>query len=60
MEPRYRDAEGRIDYEAIERYAGKLRHEAIDAFWSALFAKLAMRFTNLRGNAGGPMSTPAR
>jgi hypothetical protein len=44
MEPRYYDAAGHIDYEAIKAYAGELRREASDAFWSGLFPAAASFF----------------
>jgi hypothetical protein len=51
MEPRYYDATGCVNYEAIETYSGELRHQAIDAFWSQVFAKVALAFTKFRRSA---------
>lgn len=59
MEPRYYDAAGHINYEALEAYSGELRHEAIDAFWSALLAKEASLFAKLRGAAAPQLAAGA-
>ena len=51
MEPRYYNAAGHIDYDAVKPYAAQLRREAIDAFWSGLFQAAAVLFGKLRQGA---------
>jgi hypothetical protein len=41
MEPRYYDAAGRIDYEAITAYSHRLRNEAIASLWCLLAERVA-------------------
>jgi hypothetical protein len=51
MEPRYYDAAGRIDYEAITAYSHRLRNEAIASLWCLLAERAASLSAKLRETA---------
>jgi hypothetical protein len=59
MQPRYYDAAGRIDHEAIKAYANELRHQAICEFWAGLSSRAAAIFAGLRRNAAAHASAIA-
>jgi hypothetical protein len=48
MEPRYYDAAGNIDFDSIRAHSIELRQKAVDAFWSDLFARLAIVFAKMQ------------
>ena len=59
MQPRYYDASGQIDHDAVKAYASELRSEAIDAFWSGLSARAGIVFATLRGKAAAHVGASA-
>jgi hypothetical protein len=59
MQPRYYDAAGRIDHEAIKAYAGELRQQAISEFWTGLSSRAAAMFAGLRGKAAAHVGASA-
>jgi hypothetical protein len=59
MQPRYYDASGHIDHDAVKAYASELRSEAIDAFWSELSARVGVVFARWRGKAAAHVGASA-
>lgn len=54
MTPRYYDAAGHIDYDAIKSYARALREQAIEAFWHSMSSRAQFL---LHGQGGGRTAT---
>jgi hypothetical protein len=48
MEPRYHDADGRIDYESVKAHALALRSQAIESAWRQLVQAVAGLIDGLR------------